>query len=231
MAFSSAWSDVIRANWATCQLFIDLRTGSYQDLSANARVVTFTAGTYTQQWLTQTQGKGFDVGGVPVGSGRLSIPHAAELNLQPSGTVACFTRAEFGFAAGARIAWKRTGAVSSYDFYESIGGAGAGTIKNYDGASDHLLGVYSIPTVRSLATSFTIGAIPLGYANGVQVGPAVAVWNPGADAGALYLANSSAGASGSPGVGWHAFLLFNTRLTGAEISQLHNDFLTAPFVL
>ena len=231
MSYRSAWSDVIRANWASLVCFIDLRTGSYQDLSSYARAVTFTVGTYPPQWPTQTQGKGLDVGGVPAGAGRLSTPHAAELNLQPSGTVACFTRTEFGFVAGSRIAWKRTGAVSSYDCYEGTGGSGIGALKNYDGASDHVLGAYSIPTVRSLATSFTIGAIPAGYANGVQIGPAVAVWNPGVDAGALYLANSNAGASGSPGVGWHCFLLFNARLTGAEIAQLHADFEQSPFAL
>lgn len=228
---SAAWSDVIRANWATCQLFIDLRTGGYQDLSDNARVVTLTNAARPPQWPTQTQGKGLNVGGVAGGTGYLSTPHAAALNLNPNGTIVAFARTEFGFGSGGRIAWKRTGGTSSYDFYESVGGSGTGVLGLYDGVASHSLGGYSIPNMRSVCTSFTVGAVPWGYANGVRLAVPVSIWNPGNDGGPLYLANTNTGGLGQPGAGWHAFLLFSTRLSGAEISQLHSDFMESAHYL
>ncbi len=228
MSIASAFSDVIRANWASCQLVVDLRTGSYQDLSSYARVVTLTNAARPPQWPVQTQGKGLDVGGVIGGTGYLSTPHAAELNLNPNGTIMCFVRTEFGMTAGVRYAWKRTGGVSAYDLYEN---SGAGALSLYDGATSHALGPYSMPTMRSIGASFSVGLVPLGYSNGVRLSLPASLWAPGNDVGPLYLANASTGGLGQPGAGWHVFLLFNARLTSAEISQLHNDFLTAPFSL
>lgn len=184
--------------------------------------MTLTNAARPAQWPTQTQGKGLDVGGVTGGTGYLSTPNAAALNLNPSGTILCFVRTEVGMTAGARYAWKRTGGVTSYDLNES---SGAGTLSLYDGATAHALGAYSIPTMRSIGASFTVGSAPYGYCNGVLLAPPVSLWNPGADANSLYLANASTGTLGVPGVGWHCFLLFNARLTGAEISQLHSDFM------
>ena len=111
MSYANAWSDVIRANWANVQLLIDMRTGSYQDLSDNARVVTMTpwAGTRPPQWLTQAAGKGMEMGGVLGGSGILTTPNTVGLNLNPSGTIMCFWRSEFPLWAGCRHGNARAG--------------------------------------------------------------------------------------------------------------------------
>jgi hypothetical protein len=230
MTIQAAWSDVIRSNWASLVLFIDLRTGSYQDLSSYARAVTLTNAARPPQWPSQTQGKGLDVGGTAASQGYLSVAHAAELNLNPSGTIACFVRDEFGMATNAIYTYKRTAGVScAYQLYERNS---AGSLGLFDGTTGHILGAYSIPLMRSVAAAFTNGNVPIGYVNGVRLSPPATLWSPlGAEAAALYLANSVGATNGTPGAGWHCFLLFSSQLTGAEISQLHSDFVASPYVL
>lgn len=233
MAFSNAWSDVIRTNWATCQLFIDLRTGGYQDLSSNARVVTLTnAGVgRPPMWETRTIGKGYDLGGVVGNSGSLSVPSAAELNLQPSGTVVALLRSEQYFYQYARLAYKRDIGVScAYDIYDSaVVGSSTCTLNAYDGVTSHVVGSFPWPTARSISVSFTTGAPPYGYINGSRMSPPAGLWN--SSAGATVVALPGAVGAAVPGVGYIGWLLFNTRLSGAEISQLHNDFMESAHYL
>jgi hypothetical protein len=231
MAYSSCWSDVLRSNWANLQLFIDLRTGSYQDLSSNVRVVTLTPAARLPQWGTRTRGKSLDLAGVAGATGYLSIPSAAELDLRPSGTIVLFPRSERGYGGAMRLAFKRNIGIScAYDLYDGAGAGGlTGILTAYDGATSHNLNTFSWPTTRSLAVSFSAGLVPTGYCNGDPLTPPATLWAGQADATALYLPGNSA--MGVPGAGFWGWLFFSTRLTGAEIAQLHADFLQAPFAL
>lgn len=232
--YSNCFSDVLRSHYYTdLACFIDLRTGSYQDLSNYARVMTLATAAAAQPPYdkTRTRGKGRSMGGAGPGVGNggyITTPHTAELNLQPSGTIACFFRTEAGMgnAAGARLCWKR-GAATAYDLHES----GVNSLGIYDGITTHALGTVVWATTRSIAASFTVGAAPLGYQNGVRLALPVSLWAPGASVDALYLANASTGGLTYPPVAWWCFLLFAARLTGAEIAQLHTDFMKSTFAL
>lgn len=227
MSYANCWSDVLRARFSELQLFIDLRTGSYQDLSSYARVVTLTDPVGPAQWQNRTRGRSVSWSGAFGMCGWFSTPNAAELNLAPSGTIVELLRTDTPIGAGARYAYKRNGVVTvAYDMFENTG---AGGLALYDGNTVHALGTLTLPTVRSVAASFTAGSAPFGYQNGVLLVPPATLWAPlGVDNSVLYL---PAGGVTPPGVGWHAFLLFNARLTGAEISQLYNDFLASGFAL
>lgn len=227
MSISAAWSDVIRSNWASCQLLIDLRTGSYADLSGNARAVTLTNAAPIPQWGTRTKGKSLDLGGITGAAGVLSTPTAAALDLRPSGTIAMFPRSERGFGAGARLAWKRNVGVScAYDIYDNTGN---GALIAYDGGLSIALGTFSWPTTRSIIVTFTTGVPPLGYVNGVRLAVPGFNWSGQADASSVYLPGP--GSAVLPGVGWWGWAFFNTRLSGVEITQLHTDFMNSTFSL
>ncbi len=231
VAFSNCWSDVIRSNWATCQLFIDLRTGSYQDLSDNLRAVTLTSGAVapSPQYPTRTNGRGLDLGGALSAVGYLSVASAAALNLSPNGTILLFMRTERQYYANYRLIWKRDAGVScAYDMFDA---SGTGALDIYDGATIHVLGTLAWPSVRSVGASFAVGSAPWGYQNGVQLTPPATVWAPSADASSLIIGNATGGAYGVPNVAWLSVLLFSTRLTGEEMSQIHNDFMASPFAL
>jgi len=227
MAINAAWSDVIRSNWANVQLFMDLRTGNYQDLSDNARVVTLTPwpGLRPPQWLNQTAGKGMEMGGVVGGSGFMTTPNTAPLNLNPSGTIMCFWRSEFPLFAGNRFAWKRTGGATSYDLYDLNG---AGALGMYDGTTSHVLGTFTRQTTRSVGATFAVGVRPIGYSNGNQLTTSVALWNPNWDNGVLSLPGSAGLVN--PNTNWWCWLLFSTILTNAEIAQLHSDFMNSAHI-
>jgi len=102
----------------------------------------------------------------------------------------------------------------------------------FDGATSHQIGIPSWVNTHSLAASFTNGTPPYGYENGAPMFPLVATnWAPVAgDASVLSLGNYSTGVYGSPHT-WLCFLLFNARLTGAEIAQLHSDWMASAYYL
>ena len=207
---------------------MDLRTGNYQDLSANARVVTLTpfAAVRPPQWLNQTAGKGMEMGGVVGGSGVMTVPDTVSLNLNPSGTIMCFWRSEFPLGAGVRFAWKRTGGAVSYDLYD---GSGAGALGVYDGTTSHAIGVFSRQTTRSVGATFTVGARPSGYGNGNFLATSASLWAPNGDNGVLALPGSAGLVN--PNTNWWCWLLFSTILTNAEIAQLHVDFMASGHIL
>jgi hypothetical protein len=232
VAFSNCWSDVLRTYWANLQLFVDLRTGLYADLSSNSRVVSATNAARPIQSETRVSGKALDFAGVTgTNNGYLSVPTAAALDLRPSGTIVILVRSEKGCGGNGRLAVKRNVGVScAYDVYDAgTALSPTGTLTAYDGATSHNLGNFIWPNARSLTVSFTSGSIPWGYMNGYPLTAPATLWASTADASSVYLP----GASGSvvSGVAWWGWLLFDVRLTGAEIAQLHTDFVKSGHVL
>jgi hypothetical protein len=85
---------------------------------------------------------------------------------------------------------------------------------------------------RSAGWTFTNGANPIGYVNGNRsavAGAAGSFTAPGAGVD-LAIAGNLAGGSAF-GYWLNAVVMFNTQLTGAEISQLHNDFMESAYYL
>jgi hypothetical protein len=172
--------------------------------------------------LNQTAGKGMEMGGVLGGSGFLSTPNTAALNLNPNGTIMCFWRSEFPLFAGSRFAWKRTGVAVSYDLYD---GTGAGALGIYDGTTSHSIGTFSLPVTRSVGATFTVGSRPIGYGNGNPLATSAALWAPNGDVGVLSLPGSAGLVP--PNVNWWCWLLFSAYLTGSDIAKLHADWMAS----
>jgi hypothetical protein len=151
---------------------------------------------------------------------------APELSLPTAGTIMAFFRpGGWPFTGGRRICYKVTGA-NGYDFYP---GNLTQLVLIATGGAVEAVGSSMINSV-SFGVSWTSGVVPSFYGNGVfrSVG-SVAVSAP-AETSTLYI-GCALGPSLPIPPPMQSFLIFNEQLTGAEISQLYNDFMDSAHYL
>jgi hypothetical protein len=223
MAYSDCWSDVLRAKYLTSLvLFHDYRKGLVSpglDRFARTAVLAnnnIQSGVPGKAVVSRTGGY------VSVADGGI----APELSLPTAGTIIVFLRAGgWPFDGGKRIAYKVTGA-AGYDFY--IGNT-VQLVLIATGGSVEVVG-NGLTNSVSLGVSWTSGAVPRFYGNGVfrSVG-SVAVSAP-AETSTLYIGCATGPSLPIPPP-MQSFLIFNEQLTGAEISQLHSDFMESAHYL
>jgi hypothetical protein len=223
MAYSDCWSDVLRAKYLTSLvLFHDYRKGLYTPgLDQYTRTATMVA----DKWQSGEPGKAIvprDGGYTYVADGGV----APELRLTGAGTIIVFVRpGGWPYTGARRLVYKVT-AAAGYDFY--IGNATQLILGTSAGASLESVGSTLANNVM-VGVSWTSGVVPRFYGNGVfrAVGIVAAVTT--AETSTLFIGNAAGGLLLPLPV--QSVLLFNEQLTGAEISQLHNDFLASGFAL
>lgn len=224
MAYSDCWSDVLRSTYYTSLvLFHDYRKGVYTPgLDRFARPVTLNLNV----WQSGVPGKALATRAAGTQLNVADGGTTPELELTTAGTlVFCLRPGGWPFTAGTCFCYKVTGAAGyllvcndTSRLYLTTGGVNA-----LESASTPLA-----PCV-SIAVSWTNGVAPRFYGNGVfrSVGNNAA--NASAETSTLYLMQVGGNFLLPPPV--QSVMFFNTQLTGAEISQLHNDFEQSAHVL
>jgi hypothetical protein len=232
MAYSDCWSDVLRSQWANLLVFLDHRKGAWDDYSSYARTVTQTAtGGVNCETQQGDGGKSLSPGGgssVTANHGRLVVSAAADLAIT-QGTVVFLGNWGRSLGANARLCEMRA-AGTYFDVYAPL----TTGIDWFDGSGGH---AFSFPTpawetTRSIAFLVANGTLPRCFHNGVSLGTAGAS-SPlaGGVVPTLNLYNYNTGAVADQWWRFFGFLLFSARLSPAEISQLHNDFVESAHYL
>lgn len=230
MPFSSCWSDVLRSHYNTdLVLFHDYRTGTMLDQGLN--VLNGTAVQPVEQERS-TRGKMIDPSnGIPVGgtAGYVNVADNAVLRLATTGTLIAFGRL-YPTTGSRMLISKASVALWNYIIYYST--ATLGFIEN-TGVSK-TCAYATTQSTRMIGCTFLTANPVSFYANGNLAGVSVANCTITTGAGpSLQIGNSLWG--GAVGInGTHPVtvaLIFSSILTGAEISQLYNDYIASGFVL
>lgn len=221
--YSDCWSDVLRSHYLTdLVLFHDYRKGLYTPgLDQYARTAAMAA----DKWQSGAPGKAAvsrDGGYVSVVDGGV----APELRLAAAGTIVVFARpGGWPYTAARRIVYKVTGA-NGYDF----------AIANVTQLSIWCNGVSSVEASGSslaacvmVGVTWVAGAVPKFYGNGVFRANGNNAINPLTDGSTLWIGSAGGALNMVPVI--QAVTMFSAQLTGAEISQLHADFMNSAHYL
>lgn len=227
MALSDSFSQVMVNRWANLVLYTEFRRKSITDLSSFSQA-TVVAGTGTLAWKQCGDGWAIQPPANPA-SGCVSAPDSVSLRLATQGTLVAF--GNFGFMPTVAYIYnllicKANATQFNYFF------AYTPTIMTF--YDDALIGrtlAYVVRDKRMLACSFINGSPPRFFANGAFVGVG------GSNVALTAATTPVLGIGNSVAVSYSSLfpictaLIFNTQLTDAEISQLHDDWLTSGYSL